>query len=157
MSSVQRFLKQIPADKSVYGSAIGAAGTGLYELVPGAGNVVGNYPGASSYVQALQANVIAAINSNGAAVVVRDMGKTIRAPMTSPTGTIGYYRQVQVLFPGPISTFIGGVTGSTFGVSGSVAVSPNSTYFTAYAPVVVGGVLGNALYNVNNVLSGGAL
>ena len=157
MSSVQRFLKQIPADKSQY--AFNAAGVpNLYELVPGAGNVVGNYPGSVGYVQALNsANgtglLIAGLGAN---VVVRDMGKTIRAPIASPTGAIGYFRQIQFLLPGPLTSVVGGVGAPSFGVTGGQAAASN--YLTVYAPVAVGGILPLATAILaNGVLSAGAM
>jgi hypothetical protein len=157
MSSTQRFLKQIPANNSVFAAAQGGAASGLYEFVAASGNVVGNYP--PGYVQAItNSSVVTAINALGNPVL-RDMGKTIFAQIGT-SGNYGRFRQVQVLGLGPITAatgFNGGVNGTTFGVNGTVpGVDANVNYLTVYVPVPVGGVLAGAIYN-NDVLSGGSM
>jgi hypothetical protein len=84
--------------------------------------------------------------------VLRDMGKVVYAPLASSlanaqagtaSGTSGYFRQVQLLLPQPITNtqgFIGGASGNLFGVQGG-AGSVYAAYLTFYLPVVVGGIL----------------
>jgi hypothetical protein len=148
MSSVTRFLRQIPTGLQ-YANAPDTSA--VFEFVPTAGNYVGNYP--PGYMQTASAALAAAVNyyKNLPGSLVRDMGKTIFAPIGSATGaTAAYFRQFQLLVTGPINTtqgFIGGPAGSTFGVVGAPATPDAYTnYMTFYVPVVVGGV-GNAGFN----------
>ena len=155
---MQRFLKQIPANNSVFAAAPSTPASGLYEFVPTAGNVVGNYP--PGYVQAItNSSVVTAINALGNPVL-RDMGKTIFARIGDAGTSYGRFRQVQVLGLAPISAaqgFIGGATGSLFGVNGTVpGADANVNYLTVYVPVPVGGVLAGSIYN-NDVLSGSSM
>jgi len=142
MSSVTRFIRQINNNNSYVNAAtlVGAPGTYAYELVPDAGNVVGNY--APGYMQAASAALVAAIGAVGANPVLRDMGKTVRAPVTSASGAVGYFRQVQLLVPaGEAGKFIGGPSGNLGGVRGAPATPDALTnYLTFYVPVVVYGV-----------------
>jgi hypothetical protein len=157
MSSVTRFLRQIPVSTTYYQvpSTVTAATTSFpfYEFVPTAANYVGNYP-PGSMVQITSANTPAvataiqnAVSNAGTstALVLRDMGKTIFAPNAAGT-SFGYYRQVQLLNPSAISStqgFIGGPLGQTFGVlGGQNSPDANTDYFTLYVPVTVGGILG---------------
>jgi hypothetical protein len=124
------------------------------EFVPTSSNYVGNYP--PGYVIPASAATVAAITNAAvgytqALPIVRDMGKTVfaqtatnlaNAQAGTGTGTWGYFRQVQVLVPQAITTaqgFIGGTSGSTFGVVGG---SPDaySSYLTVYVPTSVAGV-----------------
>jgi len=150
MSSVSRFIRQIPAHASLLNAATIAAapGVNVYELVPDAANVVGNYP--PGYVQLASAALIAAIGNAvtaaGAAssLILRDMGKTIQAPVGSASGNQGFFRQVQLLLPQPLNAsqgFNGGSGGSNFGVLGAANVPDAYTdYLTFYIPVSVAGV-----------------
>jgi len=152
MSSVQSFLKQrvpnatffqAPTDNGCY-----------YQLSAASGNIVGNYPpgfiiAAEAYVQ----TAIQAITTGRSQTlcVLRDMGKVIYAPLAAnlaaaqagtASGTSGYFRQVQLLLPQPITNsqgFIGGANGNLFGVQGSP--QPYDAYLTFYLPVVIGGIL----------------
>ena len=164
MSSVTRFLKQInPAGSYMnIGNLISASSTIVYEFVPSSGNVVGNYP--PGYVQLASAALIATLAliaaSPAAQCVVRDMGKTILAPVGSLTGASGYFRQVQILLPTTISAtqgFIGGTAGNTFGVLGAAA-NPDAytNYMTIYVASPVAGVLGGAL-STSALISGGQM
>ena len=141
MSSVTRFIRQINNNNAYVAASANlfTATPAAYELVPDAGNVVGNY--APGFMRAAPNSLIGAIkaleNSNP---VLRDMGKTVRAPLGSASGAIGYFRQVQLLVPsGESGNFIGGPSGHVGGVVGS---SPDaySPYLTFYVPVVVYGV-----------------
>jgi hypothetical protein len=153
MSSVTRFLKQVNPAASLLsiGNLVSSSSTVVYEFVPSSGNVVGNYPPgyvitASAALQAVLATVAATPASQ---CVVRDMGKTILAPIGSLTGALGRFRQVQVLLPSTVSAtqgFIGGIGGNTFGVLGA-ASHPDaySNYMTLYIATPVAGVLGGPL------------
>jgi len=144
MSSVTRFIRQIPASASHLNAAtvVANAASMVYELVPSASNVVGNYP--PGHMQLASAALVAAIGAAGANVVLRDMGKTILAPVTSLSGNQGFFRQVQLIAPAALSAsqgFNGGSAGSTFGVLGASNVPDAYTdYLTFYIPVSVAGV-----------------
>jgi hypothetical protein len=162
MSSVTRFIRQIPVSTTYYdaGSVVGASPGAIgnaYQFVPTTANYVGNYtPGvmvqASTTVAAggpLAGALAVACQSAGTtigtvqaaqALVLRDMGKTIKA-VYDASGNEGFFREVQLLNPRAqgltSNTVIGGPTGSTFGVIGA---SPD--YLTFYIPVTVAGVRG---------------
>ncbi len=150
MSSVSRFIRQIPAHASLLNAATVAAAPAslVYELVPSASNMVGNYP--PGFVQLASAELILAIqqavNAAGGAsnLILRDMGKTIQAPVGSASGNIGFFRQVQLLRPAALTQaqgFNGGSAGSTFGVLGAANVPDAYTdYLSFYIPVSVAGV-----------------
>jgi hypothetical protein len=153
MTSVTRFLRQLPTGMQY--SSVPAAlltGTGVYEFVPSVGNYVGNYtPG---HMQVASAALIAALGTAGTTsdLVLRDMGKTIKAPVgstTSPTG-FGFFRQVQLLKP-----VDGLVAPSTFGVLGAPGTPDAYTnYLTFYIAVPLDGVLGGTLSGVTPIVGG---
>ncbi len=122
MSSVTRFLRQIPTGLAYYTCP---SGTQFYEFVPAAGNYVGNYP--PGYVQTLS------VSFNPATMILRDMGKTIKTVIGAAGTTLGFYREYQILTPS--------LQPATFGVIGSPA-DPSATapYYTVYLPVTVAGV-----------------
>lgn len=132
MSSVTRFLKQHEASQSYL--SVPSSLTSLYEFVASAGTV-GNYP--AGFVRGVTGDAATAIVRQSAVgtLILRDMGKTITAPVTSLTGVIGRYRQVQLLAARDLNA-----ANNTFGVVGEAAYN----YFTLYIPVPVGGVLGAA-------------
>ncbi len=163
MSSVQRFLKQVPQGLSyISGNALGTVASNAYVLIPSSSNVVGNYPssgGAMVPVTAADAGVKpvfdaisnALSTANGAVyvAVLRDMGKTVfgqtaadsaTALTTGLTGQYGYFRKVQLLVPQATNASqVGGANSSPFGVlSSSPTYAP---YLTFYLPVPVAGVL----------------
>jgi hypothetical protein len=144
MSSVTRFIRQIPASASHLNAATVVADVAnrVFELVPSATNVVGNYP--PGHMQAASLALQAAVAAAGANVVLRDMGKTILAPVGSASGNQGFFRQVQLIAPAALSAsqgFNGGSAGSTFGVLGAANVPDAYTdYLTFYIPVSVAGV-----------------
>ena len=136
MSSVSRFIRQIPASNTYYNAAViaGAPQTYCYEFAPSASNVVGNYPpGSMSLASAsLQAAVNAATAAAGAgSLILRDMGKVVTAQVGG-SGATGSFRQVQLLNV---------TSAATFGVLGA-ANTPNALtdYLTFYVPVVVLGI-----------------
>ena len=156
MSSVTRFIRQVPVSTTYYNAAtvVATPATYVYEFVPSGSNYVGNYPTflstSGGYMQtasaALQAAIAQAVNAAGAAgnLVLRDMGKTIFAPTDSTGAAFSYFRQVQLLDPNTISStqlFNGGTSGSTFGVLGA-ANTPDlyTDFLTFYIPVNVAGV-----------------
>lgn len=167
MSSVTRFIRQIPIESQHYSAAAVAASPAsmVYEFVPAASNVVGNYmPG---YVQLASAALVAAINQAVAAaggasnLVLRDMGKTILAPVGSASANQGYFRHVQLLRPDALSAsqgFNGGSAGSNFGVLGAANVPDAYTdYLSFYIPVGLNGV-NFGPYNINAYpLAGGQM
>jgi hypothetical protein len=167
MSSVTRFIRQVPLSTTYYnaGTVAGSPTTLVFEFVPTSANYVGNYP--PGYVQTASAALIAAIGqavtAAGAAgnLVLRDMGKTIYAPVASLTGSAGYFRQVQLLLPAQISYsqgFIGGTSGTTFGVLGANNTPDIYTDFlTFYIPVSVAGVTGTNVITNAYALAGGQM
>ena len=151
MTSVTRFLRQIPTGLSTY------AGTDLdqlYVLVPGSGNYVGNYPNspystAPGYMVKASAAVVGAGTVGSGAAVIRDMGKTVFAVISTDSGATvgnpGYFRAVQVINPVSVAT---PTSPSNFGVNGSVpntlpsaGNSGDMGYNTFYVPIVVNGIL----------------
>ena len=140
MSSVTRFIRQIPSSASHLNAAavVAGAATLAFELVPSSGNIVGNYP--PGFVQnsaALAAAIAAANAAASGAVLLRDMGKTILAPVGSLSGAQQFYRQVQLIAPAALSSgFVG-----NFGVLGAANTpTANVDYLSFYIPVSVAGV-----------------
>jgi hypothetical protein len=96
MSSVTRFIRQIPVSTTYYDAA-GVTTLALSSLanpllntlaftfVPGTGNYVGNYPpgfmlSGNPALNAAIASAAQRATANNTALVLRDMGKTIQAP-----------------------------------------------------------------------------
>ena len=154
MSSVQSFLKQVnPSMRCSYvaSSELASLGARAFEFVPVSGNYVANYPpgamvlASNSTNSALQNAIANAASVSGGApnqslFVLRDMGKTIFAPIASTeavaqAGTAlsayGHFRQVQLLAPQAVSSNqVGGAGANVFGVFGG---SPNyAPYLTFY-------------------------
>ena len=160
MSSVTRFIRQIPQSNTYYSAAVIATtpGTYCYEFNPSANNVVGNYPPGymTAANAALQGSIAGAVTAAGAAgnLIIRDMGKTVQAPVGSLTGSVGFFRQVQLLLPSALTAaqgYNGGSAGNTFGVSGI-------NYLTFYVPVVVLGIAGVAAATAQDLVrAGGAM
>ncbi len=128
MSSVTRFLRQIPTGLSFYKLLdVGQATSGIfYKLVPADGNYVGNYPpGVMDDITSVVINAI-----NGANYVLRDMGKTFEASAGEPG--VAFFRQMQLIVPESES--------ATFGVIGAPNVpATGAPYYTVYLPVPVTG------------------
>lgn len=162
MSSVTRFLKQISPQQESYiaPGTLTTLAANAYEFVPTSANYVGNYPPGAMVAASVtglngaiaNAAVNAGVPTANAVCVLRDMGKTVFAPTnasvsgaqtaTSNSATFGYYRQVQLLVPKPITSFVGSNVG-TFGVAGP-SVDAYTPYMTFYIPTVVAGILGGA-------------
>jgi hypothetical protein len=134
MSSVTRFIRQIQPDNTYYSAAtvLGAPATYAYELVTSAG-AVGNYPaGVMTPASGLLATALTASTYAANSALLRDMGKTIRAPVAG-SGNVGYFRQVQLLIPSH--------AGVAANVQGAVLVPDQySPYLTFYVPVAVAGI-----------------
>lgn len=177
MSSVTRFIRQIPVSTTYYSAALVVATPGslVFEFINDSGNYVGNYP--PGYVLPASAALVLAIQQASQAAggpdafVLRDMGKTIYAsygatnaaqdPRLQPsTANFGYFRQVQLLRPTAIvaNNFIGGIGGSNFGVLGGQNVPDNYTDFmTFYIPVSVAGVRGPVVNTGAYAIAGGQM
>ena len=127
-----------------------SAGTGVYEFVASATNTVGNY--APGYMAAAGAEMIAALVVAGAStnLVLRDMGKTVQAPVTSLTGNVGFFRQVQLLKPAASGTSFGGL---------GAANTPDAytDFLTFYIPVAVAGVKGPQVLTQAYAVAGGQM
>ena len=135
MSSVLTYTKQIYMGSTYYNvpSSMRSAGSvGAYEFRTDTGYVTG----ASAN---LQANLIQLASTP---CILRDMGKTVYAPYGSAAGQKGYYRQVQLLVPTAVTTFLGGPSGPTFGVGYNGIIDEYSPYFTFYIAVPNNGLLG---------------
>jgi hypothetical protein len=135
MSSVGRFIRQVDNSNHFLSAAtvVATPGTYVYELVADASNIVGNYaPGYMAVASAaLQAAITAANSRASNNVILRDMGKTVRAPINSASGAIGFFRQVQLVDP---------ALGAA-GVLGAPATPDAYTnYLTFYVPIAINGV-----------------
>ena len=160
MSSVTRFIRQVPVSTTYYNAVtiLGATSTMVFELVPSAANIVGNYP--PGYVQAasaaLQAALAQAVNAHTAAnLVLRDMGKTIYAQYGTGIAAdpSAYFRQVQLLQPSGITS-----AAQTFGVLGGQSIPDAYTDFlTFYIPVAVAGVKGPQVNTQAFAIAGGQM
>ena len=134
MSSVQRFIRQIPSCSTFYSAAtvVSSAATVAFDFTPSASNVVGNYP--PGYVTAAGSGALYTLitqAANAGPVVLRDMGKTIKAALGSEAGVVSFYRQVQLV--SLLSSALGGVQG------GSNVPTATSDYLTFYIPITIAG------------------
>lgn len=167
MSSVTRFIRQVPVSASYINAAtiVANSSTMVFELVPAASNIVANYP--PGYVQAasaaLQASIAQAVAANPNGLVLRDMGKTIYAQYGSGAASdpAGYFRQVQLINPSAITAaqgFAGGAAGQSFGVLGGSNIPDAYTDFlTFYIPVSVAGVKGPQVLLQAYLVAGGQM
>ncbi len=132
MSSVTRFLRQIPVSTTYYTVTTTTPGSVFYELTPDA-NSSGNYPGSTGFVSATTATTtITNMTISTDTYLLRDMGKTIKCAVGSASGTQSFFREVQLVSPVNLS--------ATFGVGGSPVVpSANAQYCTFYVPVAMPG------------------
>lgn len=165
MSSVQSFLRQIPTGQLYLTAPADEYLSYAVEFVPTSGNYVGNYP--PGYVQSLPAATVTyfrqQIAGSSGPSLLRDMGKTIFAPFGNQSGAPAqYWRQVQLIFPKPINAtqgFMGGIGGSTFGVSGAPYTPDAYTnYLTFYVPQTVAGIGGaSTFFGGQLALTGGQM
>ena len=140
MSSVQSFLKQRAPGSTLYAYSA----DDLYVLVSGSGNVVGNYANDVGFMVPL--TLAGAGSVTGTPLVVRDMGKTVKATVSasltvaSTTALPGFFRQVQGLTPTADSlTF--GVNGQQAGTFPSAGNTGDKGFNTFYIPIMVEGVV----------------
>jgi len=124
---------------------VGTATT-LYTFIAGSGNVVGNYnnvPLGSMVAIGTATAGTGGVNSVFGSPIFRDMGKTIQASVGT-TGTIGFFRQVQLINPVSVAS---PTSVTNFGVNGSVpGTIPSGNpgddgYNTFYIAISVGGVV----------------
>lgn len=138
MSSIQSFLRQRNQATSLLQAPTNAC---YYVFVAGPGNYIGNYP--PGYMQ-----LAAALPAPDAGSLIRDMGKTIKAPIgTNVAATAGFFREVQLITPVAAVSATGS---TTFGVglnSAGAAVQPgagnvgDAGYGTYYIPIIIDGTL----------------
>lgn len=146
MSSVTRFIRQVQTPYFSATTVQGTPATYAYEFQPASGNVVGNYPPGT--MVAASSALQSAITAAGSASVLRDMGKTVQATLTS--GAVGFFRQVQLLVPTAVTAaqgYNGGLGGNSFGVQGVVPNS-NTEYLVFYVPITVGGANADTAHSV---------
>jgi len=143
MSSVQSFLKQRTAGAHLYTYSA----TDLYVLVAGSGNVVGNYANDVGFMVTLaQAAANAGMTGIPAPtpVIIRDMGKTVKATVsssvssTTSTAVAGYFRQVQCLTP-TVTSLTFGVNGQAAGTFPSAGNTGDKGFNSYYVPIMIGG------------------
>lgn len=167
MSSVTRFLKQVPAGATFYSLP---AITSVYEFVPSASNIVGNYPPGAMVVanNVNSPNLYGALQGIGAysgataqsGFLLRDMGKTVKASVATSeanaaAGTVNanseqHFRMFQIVKPAA-----GNLDGAS-GVQGAATVPNGYTdYFTIYLPTNV--TLSNSLISGSVPVLGGSM
>jgi hypothetical protein len=145
MSSIQSFLRQLNPAHSLYKPPTAPAKC-YYIFIAGPGNYVGNYP--PGYMLAVTNPVEGPTND----YLMRDMGKTIKAPIANPdtdapptaTAHAGFFREIQIIKPVAAVS----ATGSTnFGVNGSVPYTRppgnagDAGYDTYYLATAIDGIL----------------
>ena len=156
MSSIQSFLRQRSQTSTFFQAPTNAC---YYTFVAGPGNYVGNYPPgymmlADAYIPA----TVLAAASTTQPLLIRDMGKTIKAPIgvlnatpiLSPAATEGFFREVQLINPvaavsATSSTTFGVGNGATGGAAAGTLPSAGNAgsdgYGTFYIPIVIDGTL----------------
>jgi hypothetical protein len=144
MSSIQSFLRQRNVANSLLQAPINNC---YYNFVAGSGNYIGNYP--PGYMVAASGDVAAAA-AVSPGLLIRDMGKTIKAPIgTSTTATEGFFREVQLIAPvaavsatGSTTFGVGaGVAGNAAGTLPSAGNAGSDGYGTFYIAIVIDGTL----------------
>jgi hypothetical protein len=145
MSSIQSFLRQ----RNVANSLLQAPTTAgcYYNFVAGPGNYVGNYP--PGYMVAAD-GAVAAIAARDS-LLIRDMGKTIKAVIGTGNvaATEGFFREVQLISPvaavsatGSTTFGVGaGVAGNAAGTLPSAGNAGSDGYGTFYIAIVIDGTL----------------
>ena len=128
----------------------------VFQYSNGAGAGGSFLPGAFSAASWETGNAyVSSISSIGAGGLLRDMGKTIQAPIGNGANpSVGFFRQVQLLLPSALTAaqgYNGGLNGNTFGVTGV-------SYLTFYVPTVVLGIAGVAAATAQDLVgAGGAM
>ena len=150
MSSVQSFLRQRVTGSTILPYTTGTSET-YFSFVAGPGNYVGNYPPGTMQDSSSSIPLLPGFPSGGTGVVLRDMGKTIKASVSTAAGvspallgTPGFFRQVQIIVPSivasPLSQTNNGVIGSLPGTL-PTGNAGDGGYATFYIPIIVGGVV----------------
>jgi len=141
MSSIQGFLRQRNQATSLLQAPTNNC---YYNFVADSSNYVGNYP--PGYMQSVAVNPVSS-QATPALILIRDMGKTIKAPIgvsgvLSASATSGFFREIQLINPVAAVSATGS---STFGVGiNSAGAGPNpgfDGYGTYYIPIVIDGTL----------------
>lgn len=142
-------LTHVHAARSTYYTVTTAllAGVAVYEYQPAVGHT-------AAYMTAPSANLLSNLGLATTDCILRDMGKVVYGAYGSAAGPKGYYRQVQLLVPSSLTSFLGGPSGPTFGVGLGGVVDTYSSYFTFFLAVPVGGILGGILSDVTEVIGG---
>jgi hypothetical protein len=141
MSSVTRFLRQIPTGLQYYAVPSNLTGV-VYVPADTSSPTVVNDPAVTSYPSAVaQSSAVVTAIGDLSDAILRDMGKTIKAVDTTPNNgnVVRYFRAFQVLVPQAATTPIS----PNDGVVGSPTVpltSGYAPYFTIYMPVTIAGM-----------------
>jgi hypothetical protein len=165
MPSIGTEPRQIPVSTTYY--SIPDSMFSLYVFVPGPTNYVKNYPDSASYM--IQSDVQSSVynwlfnqniyTNNGPegypvtqigkqSFVLRDMGKTFRLSVDDPNGVQRYFREVQILRPGPFPVpppANSQIAGSSGVIGGSTVPNSDTQYATFYIPVTIVGLGGYQL------------
>ena len=146
MTSRQKMLRQRDQATSFLQAPVNPYDSPCYYVfVAGAGNIVGNYPinNIASTGYMLPARYI----NPPAGTIIRDMGKTIKAPILGRTTTPGFFRAIQLINPVPS---VGATDSTTFGVgigSQGTRTLPEAGntgdfgYGTYYLPIIINGTI----------------
>lgn len=138
MTSVQKFLRQRHAPNTFLPVPTNAT-TSIYSFIAASGNYVGNYP--PGY---MVDTPDAALPVGYASMLLRDMGKTIKAPIDALTNAPGFFREVQFVSPVSVAS---ATASSNFGIVGNAAAtytagnSGDDGYGTFYIPIVIDGTI----------------
>ena len=146
MTSVQKFLRQRSQANTLFSAPTNDC---YYVFVPTAGNYVGNYP--PGYMVA--AGVYGAA-PDPSGLLIRDMGKTIKAPLADATtgvlgasATSGFFREIQLISPVTVAS---ATASSNFGIIGNAAQTfgpgnvGDSGYNTLYIPIIIDGTVASS-------------
>ena len=141
MSSVTRFLRQIPTGLQFY--TVSSSAT-FYELTPSPAG--GNYPNELGYVSSASVSPAPTVIASGQ-YLVRDMGKTIKAVAgTVSQGTFTqtngatFFREVQIVNPSAYYTTGGVTVDGTTPTPGSAGPNGIAAYYTYYLPIAMSGL-----------------
>ena len=125
----------------------------IYEFIP-SGDLFCNRNYPPGYMELASPALITAIQEiiaskgGSSCFMLRDLGKTMYAPISNATNaSFAYFRMVQLICPpaipfsGVYNNELGGPNGSQYGIFGAPATPDAYTnYTTFYIPLVVGGI-----------------
>ena len=147
MPSIGSYTRQIPTGLAFYAPDPDAGD--YFELVP-TDSYNPNYAGVMTPLAGdALTQLTAYLNASGGGgngVVMRDMGKTVRAPSAAAPTVLNFYREYQILKPAGVTAF--GIQGSSTGPSA------NSSWVTVYLPSLITGAQAATLRSVNPVAGG---